>query len=146
GTSGRPRMGASATFVAFDLLYQGFKPIMDQPCESRREQLQGMLGPYAGPRLAISQGVLGDGEAYFRQVSKMGLEGVIGKRRDGRYLPGKRTDSWVKFKHRTTILCAIIGYVPSEERGLKSLIIAAPVEGALQCVGQVGSGIGEEMH
>lgn len=135
-----------ATFVAFDLLYERFRPLLDEPCEARRQRLERAVQEVSSPRLALSRAVVGEGHALFDEARAMGLEGVIAKRRAGRYEPGERSGSWVKFKGRQELLCAIIGYEPSEERGLRSLIVAAPVEGELRCVGQVGSGITAEMH
>jgi ATP-dependent DNA ligase len=34
------------------------------------------------------------------------LEGIVGKRRGSRYLPGKRTDAWIKIKRRHSMVCA----------------------------------------
>jgi DNA ligase D-like protein (predicted ligase) len=138
----RPR---PVTFVAFDLLYCDFESRMKEPCEARREKLQQILEPCRSPRIELSRSVVGDGLAYFESVCKMGLEGVIAKRRDSSYEPGHRSGAWLKFKRRNSLLCAIIGYQPSEARPLRSLIIAAPVEGVLQCVGQVGSGISQQL-
>lgn len=137
---------APVTFVAFDLLYEDFRPIIDLPCEDRRARLEPLLARAPSPRIVMSRGVSGGGEAFFEQVRGMGLEGVVAKRRNSRYEPGRRSGAWLKYKARQTLTCAIVGYEPSEERGLKSLIIAAPVEGELRCVGQVGSGITAAMH
>ena len=41
----------------------------------------------------------------------MGLEGIVAKRRDSPYLPGKRTDCWIKIKRQLTLPCVIIGYL-----------------------------------
>src|SRR5438105_14006400 len=76
----------------------------------------------------------------------MGLEGIIAKKRLSLYRPGVRSGDWLKIKRRHQMDCIIIGYEPSPERGLKSLIIAGLVEGKMQCVGRVGSGIDEELH
>lgn len=134
------------TFVAFDLLYQNFESIQQHPCEERRNRLEGLLKVVESPRIAMSQGVIGEGTAYFKQAKAMGLEGVIAKLRTSRYEPGRRSGAWIKFKGTQDLVCAIFGYEPSEERGMRSLIIAAPVEGELRWVGQVGSGITAEMH
>jgi DNA ligase D-like protein (predicted ligase) len=133
------------TFLAFDLLYTGFESLMKLPCDVRRQRLAEVMQSTASPRLALSRSVVGDGIEFFRKACEMGLEGVVAKRRSSVYEPGRRSGAWLKFKKRTSLFCAIIGYLPSDERGLKSLIIAAPVEGVLQCVGQVGSGIGQEL-
>jgi DNA ligase D-like protein (predicted ligase) len=134
-----------ATFVAFDLLYDGYQSTMAMPCEQRRARLAEIL-PKDEPRIVLSRSIIGDGMAYFEQIKAMGLEGMLAKQRRGRYEPGKRCLSWIKCKASQQILCAIIGYEPSEERILKSLIIAAAVEGELRWVGQVGSGISQAMH
>ena len=94
----------------------------------------------------MSRSVIGEGKAYFQHVKAMGLEGVVAKLRASRYEPGRRSGAWLKFKGTQELVCAIIGYEPSEERGMLSLIIAAPVEGELRWVGQVGSGITAAMH
>lgn len=134
------------TFVPFDLLYENYNSIMDRPCEERRARLDAILKTISTPRIVMSRSIVGDGVAYYEQVKAMGLEGVVAKRRDSKYEPGKRPSSWLKFKGTSEIVCAIIGYEPSEERELRSLIIAAPVEGELKWIGQVGSGITAEMH
>jgi bifunctional non-homologous end joining protein LigD len=140
GTANNP-----VTFVAFDLVYHDFDPIINEPCETRRALLQQLL-PAADSRIVMSRSVAENGKLYFEQVKAMGLEGVVAKRRDSRYEPGKRSGAWQKFKGTQTLVCSIIGYEPSEQRGMRSLIIAALLEGELRWVGQVGSGITEEMH
>jgi bifunctional non-homologous end joining protein LigD len=46
----------------------------------------------------FSDGVLGAGTAFFAETCQQGLEGVVAKRLNGRYLPGKRGDAWIKIK------------------------------------------------
>jgi DNA ligase D-like protein (predicted ligase) len=142
----RGRTRHPVTFVAFDLLYLDFESIQKFPCEQRRECLQQLVESVNSPRLVMSRSLVGDGKAYYEQVKAMKLEGIVAKRRNSVYEPGKRSGAWVKIKGTHELLCAIIGYEPSEERGMRSLIIAAPVEGELQWVGQVGSGITAKMH
>lgn len=138
---GRSTRAPPATFVAFDLLYRSFKSIQPLPCEERRARLAGMLEQSHHPRILLSQAIIGDGRAMFAEARKLSLEGVIAKRRNSRYEPGQRSGAWMKFKARRQLLCAIIGYQVRPDRMLKSLIIAAPIEGKLRWVGKVGSGI-----
>lgn len=142
----RRRTPAPATFIAFDLLCLDFKTTFDQPLHARREALQSLVAHHSSPRLVMSQGIIGQGVQYFEQARQMELEGVMAKRLAGKYEPGKRSGSWLKIKRRGEMLCAVIGYEPSEERGMRSLIIAAPIDGELVFVGQVGSGITQAMH
>ena len=134
-----------ATYVVFDLLYDRYLPLLDRPCAERRERLRAVAAALADPRVVMSEGVVGDGRLFFEQAAARGLEGVVAKRLTSPYLPGRRTDHWVKVKRRQTAVCAVIGYQPDPERGLKSLIVAAEFGGALRCVGKVGSGIGEAL-
>jgi DNA ligase D-like protein (predicted ligase) len=148
GSGGRrpPRSHQPVTFVAFDLLYDRYKSVMDRPLVDRRERLESILKKNAGPRLALSEARVGGGLALFDQVNRLQLEGVVAKRLDGVYEPGRRSGSWAKFKRRQSMVCAIIGYLPSTTRGLKSLLIAADADGELRFIGLVGTGIPEPVH
>ena len=84
--------------------------------------------------------------ALFQKVNELGLEGVVAKRLDGTYEPGRRSGSWTKFKRRLHVICAIIGFEPNSTNGVKSLLLATEVGGTLQFVGQVGSGLGGAVH
>lgn len=133
------------TYVVFDLLYERFTSLMRLPLAQRREKLHRKVQALGDAHIVMSQGIVGDGRAYFEQAAAQELEGIIAKRLSSPYLPGQRTDHWIKIKRRQQVPCAIVGYVPDPVRGLKSLIIAADFDGGLRCVGKVGSGIGERM-
>jgi DNA ligase D-like protein (predicted ligase) len=130
-----------ATYMVFDLLYLGGESVMDQPLTDRRALLRDIVAPIADARLAMSEGIVGDGEAYHERAVELGLEGTVAKRLDSKYLPGKRTDAWIKSKGTQTIPCVIIGYVPEGADDLRSLAIATEHEGSLVSVGRVGSGL-----
>jgi DNA ligase D-like protein (predicted ligase) len=128
-----------ATYVVFDQLYDRHRPIMKRPLTERRESLRTLLADC--PRqLCVSEGIVGDGVAYFDRACAQGLEGVVAKRLDSPYLPGKRTDAWLKIKRFETIPCVVIGFVPEGKDDFGSLIIACEMDGKLTCVGRVGSG------
>ena len=130
-----------ATYVVFDQLYDGFASIMPQRCDARRERLRELVAAAAQSRLAMSEGVVGTGEAYFDRAAAEGLEGVIAKRLDSPYQPGKRTGAWLKIKRHETFQCVVVGFVPEGEDDFGSLILAAVEDdGALSNVGRVGSG------
>ena len=95
--------------------------------------------------MVFSDGVIAGGIPYFEEACKQGLEGVVAKRLRSRYLPGKRTDSWMKFKRSETAACLIIGYL-AEGDDLRSLVIATEQDGKLRSVGRVGSGLDVEMR
>lgn len=137
-----------ATYIVFDLLYLNFREQMSLPLQARREKLAGLLKAWGQPRLVLSEGIVGQGKAYFHEVCKQGLEGIVAKRLNSRYLPGQRTDAWIKIKKGETVTCAIIGFVPAagDEEDFRSLILAADVAGELRHVGQVGTGFNLAMR
>jgi DNA ligase D-like protein (predicted ligase) len=133
------------TFIAFDLLYWDFQPVLETGCEQRRQALEQLLSHSPNQRIVLSHSTVGEGKLYFEKIQEMGLEGMVAKKRSAPYEPGKRSGSWIKCKASREILCAIIGYELNEGR-LKNLILAAPVEGELRWIGQVGSGITQAMQ
>jgi bifunctional non-homologous end joining protein LigD len=135
-----------ATYIAFDLLYHAYLPTMALPLHLRREKLKSLAREIHSPRLVLSEAVVGNGRDFFQNVCAQGMEGVIAKRLGSPYLPGKRTDAWIKIKKGATEICAVIGFLPSGAKDFKSLILAAPFNGKLQCVGQVGSGFTDKIR
>ena len=130
-----------ATYIVFDLMYVAFASIMNEPCSVRRDLLRRLVAQAGQAGLVMSEGVVEHGAAYFAQAAAQGLEGVVAKRLDSAYQPGKRTGAWLKIKRHVTIHCAVIGFVPEGKDDFGSLIVAAQeADGVLRCVGRVGSG------
>jgi DNA ligase D-like protein (predicted ligase) len=132
--------GTPATFVAFDQLYSTYEPILAQPCVERRAILAETVAALGDSRVIMSQGTVGGGRAYFQRVCSENLEGVVAKRLSSPYLPGRRSDAWIKVKRQQTIHCVVIGFVPEGTDDFGALIIAAEEGGAVRCVGKVGTG------
>ena len=127
-----------ATFIVFDQLYDNFQSIMDLPLLQRRERLQETI-TNTDDRIVFSEGIVGRGSDFFQQAKQRDIEGVMAKRLNGRYLPGKRVDSWQKIKKQDSMLCVIIGYLP-KPGDFESLAIASEIDGQLTYVGKVGNG------
>ena len=89
-----------ATFVAFDLLYDNYASMVDQPLLVRRERLQQLLRQWPHLQLLFSQGILGKGKALFQEACRQNLEGIMAKRLCSRYRPGRRGQEWLKIKPR----------------------------------------------
>jgi bifunctional non-homologous end joining protein LigD len=81
---------------AFDLLELNCEDCRDQPLEKRKIVLGRLLGTQMSVRL--SEHMEGDGPTIFEHACKMGLEGIISKRRDLPYRSG-RVRSWIKVKN-----------------------------------------------
>ncbi|TLZ91551.1 MAG: DNA ligase, partial [Methanobacteriota archaeon] len=133
-----------ATYVAFDVLYIGDENVMGKPQMERKALLREVLEE--DDRIVLSDYVEARGVDYYNAVIARGLEGIIAKRKDARYSPGKRTKDWIKIKKKTTLDCVIAGITAGEgerEDTFGSLIMGAYYEGALFHVGRVGTGFSE---
>lgn len=126
-------------FVVFDLLYERFEPLLERPLVERQERLAELVRQASSP-LHLSPGVVGSGLAFFEEARKQGLEGIIAKRLQSSYLPGKRTSAWIKIKAYQTYYCVIIGYLPEGADDFKSLLVATNEGDELVYAGRVGTG------
>jgi bifunctional non-homologous end joining protein LigD len=96
------------------------------------------------PYLLYGEHIEAEGTRFFKEATSRGFEGVIGKESQSQYVPGLRTDSWVKIKQINTSDCVVVGW--SEGEGARaptfgSLILGAYDEaGQLKHVGNVGGG------
>ena len=113
-----------ATYVVFDQLYADHRPIMREPLARRRASLLDAVHGLQGPRLAVSEGLVGQGKALIDACVPRGLEGMVAKRLDSRYVAGRRTGAWLKTIHRRRLQCAIIGFVPTDGGSFEVLILA----------------------
>jgi len=86
-----------AFLYAFDLLYLGGQDIRREPLETRKATLASLLrDPPAG--IALCEHLEGDGAAIFQHACRLGLEGIVSKRRDSPYRSGL-SRHWVKSKN-----------------------------------------------
>ncbi len=140
----RVRLGAQVhpvTYLVFDLLYAAHRPLLTCPLAERRDRLQTLVRAQGMPGVVLSEGVVGAGRALFQEVCRRGLEGVVAKRLTSRYQPGRRTEAWRKIKPAHTAVCAILGFVPGSDRGIRSLLVAEDIGGGLRYAGQVERGL-----
>ena len=130
---------------AFDLLEVCGVDVRDCGVEARKTLLAGLLPP-AGP-LTLADHLDGRGAEFFELVRERELEGVVAKRAGSRYEPGARSADWVKVKVPRTVSVAIVGVVPGKgsRRALGSLMVAGLEGDTLVYVGNVGSGLAEDV-
>lgn len=126
-----------ATFIGFDALAFGDTDLMGRPFTERRAALQEILADRdRGHRMQLSRVttdpvIAGD---WFSAFEGAGLDGVVGKRLDGGYVPGKR--EMIKVKHKRTADCVVLGYrVHKSGRGLGSMLLGLYHDGELRMVG-----------
>ncbi len=89
------------TLMVFDLLYLRYKNVMAQPLIDRRGQVQELIERLGTPHLMAPSYVLEHGRHYFAEIERHGLEGVMAKRLDSAYSPGRRLPDWLKIKVAT---------------------------------------------
>ncbi len=82
--------------MAFDCLYSQQRWLLHEPFSQRRLELEALL-PVPNEYLVVPSGVQGTGLNLLQAVKQQHLEGVVAKRLDSRYIPGKRVPSWQKF-------------------------------------------------
>src|SRR5229473_3465261 len=97
-----------SSFVAFDLLALGDEDLRPLPFDRRREKLERSL--HFGPRLMLAPQTseLELAREWFDRFEGAGLDGIVAKRAELPYLPGKRV--MVKVKHQRTADCVVGGY------------------------------------
>ncbi|MFI9506134.1 ATP-dependent DNA ligase [Nocardia sp. NPDC052566] len=132
---------ARAVFVAFDVLYLDGTSLVRKRYSDRRRVLEALAAN--APSMRVPPRLDGPGDTALRYSREQGLEGVVAKRKDSVYLPGKRGHSWVKQRNWRTQRVVIGGWRRSEAREFKSLLVGIPHEGRLYYVGRVGTGFGE---
>ncbi len=134
------------TYVAFDLLHLDGRPTLRLPYRERRRLLERL--ELEGPHWRTPASHVGDGPAMVRASREQGLEGVVAKRLDSGYEPGRRSGAWIKIKHRRRADLVVGGWMPGEggRRGrIGSLLTGFHDEdGALRYAGRVGSGLRED--
>ena len=114
------KRGRGPLFVAFDLLYDQGKPLLGTGLEERRRRL---LGRGLGQKgLVVPEHLEHDGEPFLDVVAEFELEGVVAKRRDGKYVPGTRSADWLKCLVSPRADVVIGGLVLDERRGARTLL------------------------
>jgi bifunctional non-homologous end joining protein LigD len=129
------------SYLAFDVLYLDGRSLLARPYTERRELLEG-LG-LEGPRWGVPPAFPGDGEAALAASQAQRLEGVVAKRLDSRYEPGRRSGAWVKVKRFRTQEVVVGGWRPGagrREGTIGSLLLGVPDGDGLTYVGHVGTG------
>ncbi len=134
------------TYVIFDLLWLDGHPLLDMPYRERRKHLLAM--GLDGDHWRVPGHHEGDGSALLAATREQGLEGVVAKRLDSRYAPGRRDGSWLKIKNSRRQELVIGGW--TEGRGARAGRLGAlelgvhdPETGALRYAGKVGTGFDE---
>lgn len=99
---------APVSFIAFDILGIGEGTTMKLPLIERKHLLK--TNVCDGDRIYVSRYIEEFGELYYDAVLKQDLEGIVAKRKDSIYKPGKRSSDWIKIKNTNDDDFIICGY------------------------------------
>jgi bifunctional non-homologous end joining protein LigD len=132
-------------YIVFDLLYLDGSSLFRLPYTERRERLEQL--DLNGRSWRTPAYHAGEGAALLDASAKQGLEGVMAKRLDSPYEPGRRPGTWLKVKNTRRQELVIGGWLPGEGRRqgrIGALLMGYydhdPPEPELRFAGKVGTG------
>ena len=117
-------------FIVFDILYDNVD-LTNLSLDKRKK----ILGQYPDNSVFIKSRIYSDGLSLFKMVKKIGLEGIVAKKRKSIYLFGKRTSDWVKVKNIHVDNFIVHGYL--EKTNTYSLLLGEYKNNKLKYVGKV---------
>jgi bifunctional non-homologous end joining protein LigD len=138
GTTSR----APLVYIVFDLLRVNGASMADLPLEERKARLQSIVGSSKRGRIRFAEHVVGHGDLLLDHAARLGLEGIVSKRRDLPYRPG-RHDGWRKIKCLRTESFVIGGFHEVKSRahnGVGALLVGQYDGKRLAFSGRVGNG------
>jgi bifunctional non-homologous end joining protein LigD len=132
---------APLVYFVFDLLRLDGERLDRLPLEERKTRLRGLVGGRQTGRVRYAEHIVGEGEKLFAHATTIGLEGIISKRRDLPYEPG-RSDSWRKSKVIQRGVFVIGGVTDPEGTrvGIGALLVGYYDGPRLVLAGRVGTG------
>jgi len=134
------------TFMIFDLLWTDGHSLIAQPYADRRAALAKLK--LAGASWQTPPYEKGGGQAVLQASAKAGLEGIVAKKLESPYEPGRRSGAWVKVKNHNRQELVIGGWLEGEgrRRGYPGALLVGYYEGArLVYAGKVGTGFTDTM-
>ena len=139
---------ARVRYFVFDLLFWNGRDVGRQPLEERKALLKQLIDGHDGNEIIrFSDHIVGDGTAFLRAACAMGMEGIVSKRRDQPYAPGRNT-GWLKVKCTKRQELVIGGFSDPEgaRHGIGAVLVGYYDEDKrLIFAGRVGTGFTERM-
>ena len=134
-------------YLVFDVAHLDGEPTIGLPYRQRRELLEGLQlddGSWQCPPYFA-----GNGASLLRASQELGLEGVVAKRLDSTYRPGRRSPDWRKIKNIRSQEVVVLGWQPGNGRRagtIGSVLVGVPEPGGsagLRYAGKVGTGFSD---
>jgi bifunctional non-homologous end joining protein LigD len=139
-----PARTAQIIYFVFDLLYVDGYDLRNCTVVERKKTLAKILQP--AKFIKLSEHVEGEGVAFFREIEKFHLEGMIAKRADSKYLP-RRSSDWLKVKTIMRAEVVVAGYTqPRATRSHFGSLVCGLYRGnELHYVAHTGGGFNEKL-
>jgi bifunctional non-homologous end joining protein LigD len=142
------------TLQAFDLVYRERQAVTGWALRRRKEMLRSLVRPDV--TIAVPDSVAKDGVAFFEAAREHGLEGIVAKEADSRYLPGQRSRAWltVRVQQKRDLIVGGFTYGgrwnprggSRPREAISSLLLGLLREdGRLDFAGEVNGGFQDEM-
>lgn len=143
----RSEADGQLVLYVFDILWYNGKNLMNLPLSSRLDILNDIF-PKNNDMIRISEAFPEHGKQFFEAAGKLGLEGMIAKKKDSLYIPDIRSKYWLKIKVHKRQEVVIGGYTVNEGTGklFSSLLLGVYEKGIFQFVGKVGTGFTDKLQ
>lgn len=131
-------------YLVFDVMRSGSESLLDKTYVERRKALRGLK--IGADVVDVPMAFDGSLDEAVESSKTLGLEGVIAKRRDSRYLGGRRGTAWTKIKHQRMQEVVVGGWRTGQgarSGTIGALLLGIPTEDGLRYVGKVGTGFDE---
>ncbi|MDB5250541.1 MAG: ligD [Segetibacter sp.] len=127
-------------YYVFDLLELNGKKLYNVPLIERKKQLAEILKK--NEVIKYSDHIEERGEDFFEAIKQKNLEGIMAKRKDSEYYPGKRSADWLKIKHHQSDEAIIAGFTAPRggRKYFGALVLGTMINGKLTYAGHTGSG------
>ena len=140
------KTASAAVFLAFDLLYLDGYSLREAALDDRKDVLAKLLSSNRHPSLRYSDHVVGSGQSMYEHACRLGLEGIVSKRRDAPYRSGRHGE-WAKSKCINREEFVVAGYTPSTatRNAIGSLALGTRDAGKFIHVGRAGTGFTQRL-
>lgn len=134
-------------YYVFDILWLNGKDLTGMPLTERKEILATLI-PDDDSIIRNGFSIEAKGTRFFEVAGKMGLEGIIAKRSESKYIPGDRSKDWLKIKAHKRQEVVIGGYTHNEgsPKLFSALLLGVYKGSRLHYAGKVGTGFTEKMQ
>ena len=141
----KARESTPAHLFIFDILERDGESLAGRSYDERRAALLDAVTERGAIR--VPPAFEGDLDSAVASSLELGLEGVMAKKRDALYRPGRRSDDWIKIKHHRSQEVVVVGWRPgagNRSHRVGSLLLGIPTDDGLRYIGRVGTGFTEK--